>query len=182
MKNRPIVGKILTVLGVFGVFVIAVAFYTTSEMREITSGFVKVANTSVAAVQSAVIGNRALQEARAAMATLMIANTEAENQAALAELKQATALFDTQMASAATEAPDQGPALRALQARGDMLINTSCAPSVTLAAVATTSAQDQAAQAEFLNNCAPLFPQLTADVLSEGNVMKSDVQQSRAAI
>ena len=181
MRNLPIAGKILTVLGIFGVFVIAVAFYVTSQMREITSGFERVANIG-SALQSAVIGSRGLQEARAAMATLMIANTDAEKQAALAELKQVTVLFDTQIASSAAQAPDQAPALQALQARGDMLINVTCAPSVKLGLAATIPAQVQAAQAEFLNNCAPLFPQLTADLLSEGGVMKSDARQSRGTI
>jgi methyl-accepting chemotaxis protein len=182
VKNLPIVGKILTVLGVFGVFVIAVAFYTTNQMQGITSGFEKVAHTTTSGAESMSVANRDLSEARAAMEELLISTTDAENQAALAELKQATAGFDTQITNVAALVPDQASALQALQARTDTLLNTTCARSMALGNAANTDALDVAAQAEFLKNCAPSFPQLTADVTTERVALSSEAQQNREAI
>jgi methyl-accepting chemotaxis protein len=182
VKNLPIVGKILTVLGVFGVFVIAVAFYATHQMQGITSGFERVANTTTSAAESMSVANRELSQARAAVEQLLISTTDAENQAALAELKRSTASFDTQITNAAALVPDQAPALQALQARADTLLNTTCARSVTLGETANTDALDLAAQAEFLKNCDPPFPQLTADVTTERGALQSEAQQNREAI
>jgi methyl-accepting chemotaxis protein len=182
MKNLPIVIKILTVLGIFGVFVIAVAFYATHQMQGITGGFERVARTTTSAAESMSVANRELSQARAAVEQLLISTTDAENQAALAELKQATTAFDTQITNAAALVPDQAPALQALQARADTLLNTTCARSVTLGETANTDALDLAAQAEFLKNCDPLFPQLTADVTTERAALSSEAQQNREAI
>jgi methyl-accepting chemotaxis protein len=182
VKNLPIVGKILTVLGVFGVFVIAVAFYATHQMQGITSGFERVARTTTAGAESMSVANRELEQARAAVEELLISTTDAENQAAIAELKQATAAFDTEITNVAALVPDQASALQALQARADTLLNTTCARSVALGMSANTDALDVAAQAEFLKNCGPSFPQLTADVTAERVVLSSEAQQNREAI
>jgi methyl-accepting chemotaxis protein len=182
VKNLPIVGKILTVLGVFGVFVIAVAFYATHQMQGITNGFEKVAHTTTAGAESMSVANRDLSEARAAMEELLISTTDAENQAAIAELKQATAGFDTEITNVAALVPDQASALQALQARTDTLLNTTCARSMALGNAANTDALDLAAQAEFLKNCGPSFPQLSADVTTERGALQSEAEQSREAI
>src|ERR1700723_921971 len=114
-------------------------------MQGITSGFERVAHTSTSASESMSVANRDLSEARAAVEELLISTTDPENQAALAELKQATAAFDTQITSAAALVPDQASALQALQARTDTLLNTTCARSVALGNTANTDALDVAA-------------------------------------
>jgi methyl-accepting chemotaxis protein len=182
VKNLSIVSKFLTVMGIFGLFVIVVAFYSTSQMRGITSGFERVADTTSSAVLSMAVADRELSQAHAGIEELLIATTNAEDQAALAVVKRATASFNTRFTNIAALVPDQAPALRALQDRTDTLLNTTCAQSVTLGVAATTPAQDQAAQAEFLNNCEPPFPQLIADIEAERAVLTSEAQQDRAAI
>jgi hypothetical protein len=49
VKNLPIVGKILTVLGLFGVFVIAIAFYATSQIASINSQYTRLVNGPIEA-------------------------------------------------------------------------------------------------------------------------------------
>jgi hypothetical protein len=39
VKNLPIVGKILTILGAFGIFVLVVTGYVTHQMRSIDNGY-----------------------------------------------------------------------------------------------------------------------------------------------
>jgi hypothetical protein len=63
VKNLPIVGKILTVLGAFGVFVIAVSFYATSQMRGITNGFEQLDKTTISAQLSMDLAHHGFQGA-----------------------------------------------------------------------------------------------------------------------
>ena len=41
MRHLPIVGKISSILAVFGIFVIFTAFYSTGQMRHINRGYVQ---------------------------------------------------------------------------------------------------------------------------------------------
>jgi methyl-accepting chemotaxis protein len=182
VKNLPIVGKILTVLSVFGVFIIAVAFYATSQMRTIAGGFERIADTSGAATVALQGADRDFEAGRGSIEELLIANTDSGRQLALTRMKRDLTRFDTGMARAAALAPGQAPAVQALQARGDTLFNTACAQSVSLGGAATTPAQTQAAQAEYLSDCSQSFVQLTNDMQDERGALQQVSQQDRAAI
>ena len=182
MKNLPIIVKFLSILVIFGIFGIASSYYATSEMETIAAGFERVAGTVVAATATLQTANRDLEGTRASMEELLIASSASDKQSALDRAKSDAADFDVSMTKVASLVPEQASAIQMLQTRGDTLLNTSCAQSISLGAAAASPAQAQAAQAEFMNNCSPPFTQLTADMTNEREVMQSEEQQQRAAL
>ena len=85
MKNLSIVSKILTILGTFGVFVVAVIIYATSQMNEIDSGYQRLATTAVPAALNLTRASQALNGIEANIEWLTIATTPADNQAAIGQ-------------------------------------------------------------------------------------------------
>ena len=83
MKNLPTVAKFLTILGIFGLFVIGATIYVTTEMRGLTAGFERVGDTSATAALDITTANQALDGAEADIEWLLIANTPAGIQSAL---------------------------------------------------------------------------------------------------
>ena len=112
MKNLPIVAKFLGILAIFGIFGIGSAFYATSQMRAIATGFEGVANSSNAAELEVLRGNVALRGIRAAIEGMLMASTPAANQAALADMKANLAAFDTHMVNAEGLLPNDAAGLR----------------------------------------------------------------------
>jgi methyl-accepting chemotaxis protein len=182
LKNLPIVAKFLGILAIFGIFGIGSAFYATSQMRAIADGFEGVANSSNAAELEVLRGNVALRGIRAAIEAMLMASTPAANQAALADMKANLASFDTHMVNAEGLLPSDAAGLQALQAQGDTVVNTACAQTIALSTAATTPAQMQASQTEFLNNCAPAFAPLSTDVGNERQLVANQTSQASAAI
>jgi methyl-accepting chemotaxis protein len=182
VKHLPIVVKFLSILAVFGLFGIGAAAYATSQIRTIARGYEGLATYSTIAHLDILQADLALQGARSAIENLQISSSPARNQAALAELKRDTAQFGTQLTNAAALASAQASVIQALRARGETLLNTTCAPSVALAAVATTPAQIAASHAEYLNNCQPSFAPLQADMGHEVQLLHVVAARARAVI
>jgi methyl-accepting chemotaxis protein len=182
MKHLPIVVKFLSILAVFGLFGIGAASYATSQIRRTAREYEALEQSLTVAHLSILRANLALQGARAAIEGSLISNTEARNQAALAELKRDRTQFNAQLTNAAADAPAQASLIQALQARGETLLNTTCAPSVTLAAAATTPAQIAAAQAEYWSNCQPAFAPVLAEMSHDVHLLHVVATKTRTGI
>jgi methyl-accepting chemotaxis protein len=153
VKNLPIVGKILVVLGMFGVFVVAVAFCATGQVRSINSDYTHLIKGSIEASDDIAQGNADIQAMEAHIAQLTLVNTASETQADLANLafyKSRLTNFDDQAAAAY---PTYAADLTNLKARTLQVIDGDCASSIKRGASATTAADTAAAQAAYVSEC-----------------------------
>jgi len=174
VRNLPIAGKILTVLGLFGVFVIAVAFYATSQVRFINAEWTHLKNGSIETNSDIAQGNADVQAMEAHIAQLMLDNTPAETQSDLASLAFYKGRFIAFADDAAKATPGYAVDLMALKSHTLQLINEDCANSIKLGSAATTAAQSATAQAAYLNECAPKF----AAVVRSMRDLKEGLQNS----
>src|ERR1700722_17164879 len=86
VKNLSIITKFLIVLGVFGVFVIAVAFYATSQVTFINLEYTHLRNGPTQATEDLMTANADIHAMASHIAQLMLDNTTAGNQADLSGL------------------------------------------------------------------------------------------------
>ena len=182
MKNLPTVAKFLTILSMFGLFVIGTTIYVTTEMRGLATGFERVGGTAGAAALDITTANQALDGAEADIEWLLIANTPAGIQGALGKLAVNRGKFDRFLADAERIIPPHADALAALQARGDTLLNASCAQAIKLGTAATNSADIAASQSEYLNHCLPGFPPLIADLATVRDTASQQVYIDQARL
>src|ERR1700689_4431339 len=97
MKNIPIIGKFLSILAAFGLFVIAVVFYATGGMRTIGSNYSQLIENQTKAALHIARASRNLTSAQAKIAKLMIATTAASKQTEMADVSDREAVFKTDM-------------------------------------------------------------------------------------
>ena len=177
VNNIPIIGKILIILAAFGILSLASTVFSTSKMRAIDDGYsAGISGEGVLSIYLA-RSNRALNAARAAIAVLEISNTEAANQAALAELKTARGEFvkNSDIAKAADHAGLYK--IADIQSAGLNIIDNICAKAVKLGAESSTPDAILASQNEFLQSCDPVFKPMiakTQDTVTQaiGNLKK----------
>ena len=163
MKNVPIIGKFFTILAIFGMFTIGVAFYSTSQIRLIDEEYTSLVNHQGVATLMLSRSNRAFQTSRAAIANLMIATVADVKKAALKERETAHQGYERFMDMAIAAALPQDTAmLRSFKAAGLQVLDNDCARAVSAGAAAAAPEDVLAAQAIFLAECAPKFPPVTA--------------------
>jgi methyl-accepting chemotaxis protein len=118
MKNITIIGKFLIIMGVFGVFTLAVAAYVGSQMWKIDSSYSALGAGPTHAAFAMQRANRAFTLVRSAVADQMMASTEEENRAAVSGLEKARKTFTDELDAAAKDAPAIATDIEALKARG----------------------------------------------------------------
>jgi len=154
--------KFLGIMGVFGLFALGVAFYSTTQMRLINGSYTELMSGNARAAIYLSRANRNLQTARAGIGELEIANTVAENTAAKTDIDAGQQGFSDDMDKAMAALPAEADLIAGLKARGLAALTQACANAITMGMAATTSAQDIGAQQEYINNCQPAFPPVTA--------------------
>jgi len=159
MKNVPIIGKFLTVLALFGVFVIGVAVYSTGQLKKIDTAYSNIIDAGQAAPLMA-RGSRAVQTARASIADLMIATSDEGNRSALAELALSRKAASDFLDQAAKASPPDAADIQALKAQSLAVIDNDCAESVRLGTASTTPADVLKTLPVFEANCVPKFAPL----------------------
>ncbi|MGB9153719.1 MAG: hypothetical protein WCD70_11625, partial [Alphaproteobacteria bacterium] len=159
MKNLPIVGKILTILGVFGVFVIAVAFYATSQITFINSEYTHLRNGQAQAVEDITAANSDANAIQASIEKLLIDYTAAATQADLANINLYKGEVANAMDQAAGDDLMDAKDIQALKAQILQVVDGDCAHTIQLGVEATT-----ASQTVFLSDCEPKFPALALDM------------------
>jgi methyl-accepting chemotaxis protein len=172
MKNLPIIAKLISIISVFGVFVIAVSFYVTGQMKQIDARYTALIDHKWATNAEATRAMRRFESVRGDISGMMLSSTEegnrTNNQNLETNRKQMDGYFDASIKAAL---PEDADALKALKSQADDTVDKDCAPSIAAGKVetsATPAAQVTADQAMFLKDCAPKFAPI-ADAMSALN-------------
>ena len=162
MKNIPIIGKILAIVAIFGVFVIGLAVYATNQMRMIDSSYTELGEHHYQVAVNVARSSRAFNTVHSAIADLLVSTTVADNSKAMAVLKSARADFDQFMDVAVKASPDDAVGLQALKAQAIDVMDNVCGEAIRQGAAATAPDAVLASQKLYLSACAPKFPPLAA--------------------
>jgi methyl-accepting chemotaxis protein len=160
MKNLPIVGKILTVLSAFGVFVIAVAFYATSQVTFINSEDAHLRNGQTKALENIMQATADIHAMASHLAELFLNNAADENKTDLSEFEDYKVRFSHFMDQSAAADPADVADIENLKSSALQVFNGDCANSIQLAQAATTAAEIAASQTAYLNECTSKYPAL----------------------
>ncbi|HVE21273.1 MAG TPA: HAMP domain-containing protein, partial [Acidocella sp.] len=174
MKNLPIVGKILTILGAFGFFVLAVTGYVTHQMRTIDTGYKNLRGGETAALIGLLRANGALEIMRSDLGELVVSKAASGNPTTVAEVARVRAHTAMFLEQAAGAYPQDAAAMQQLETRGLQLANGQCGNPNELAATATVDGSGGTMQTEFLSKCVPQFVALSNDIVSEINRVAAD--------
>ncbi|EKN00101.1 methyl-accepting chemotaxis protein, partial [Acidocella sp. MX-AZ02] len=167
MKNQPIIVKFLAVLGVLGLVALIATGFVATQIRTVADRGGQINATSMQAALDVANANGALQRQHAALEWLLITLGADVDAQASKEITDARAVFDNSMTQAANLVPAQADALNQLRQRGDAAFDASCAKAEQMGNASTTLAGNEAAQTEFNQNCASVFPPLAQDLRAE---------------
>ncbi|HTI02507.1 MAG TPA: HAMP domain-containing methyl-accepting chemotaxis protein [Acidisoma sp.] len=182
MKNAPITAKIMLILGIFGLFVLGVAFYATGQIKHIGGSYDALIRDQNKAALSLSQASRNMQTARASIADLALSNTAIGNQAAIAELREATQRFTELSDLAARSSPEHTREIDSLKAQALDVLKNGCGKAIADAMAATQTADILASQATFLGLCAPLFPPLTDAYAKEVDGLSREAEQAQKSL
>jgi methyl-accepting chemotaxis protein len=182
VKNLPIIAKFLVILGIFGVFGIGGAVYTTGQVRAIASGYQHVIRKAGAAAVLLTQANQELSGMKANIGILLVSSQPSDKQDAAAQLPRDHSEFDSNLASTARLLPAEAAVLRGLQNQGDKLINSTCGQTIADAASATTTYEDVTAQQEFITSCMPGFRPLATAMNAERSKVQVEASNTAAGL
>ena len=174
VKNLPIAGKILTVLGLFGVFAIAVAIYATGQMRSLNSGYVELRNGQTDALLQLIRSNVDIQFIRETASDLMQNNNQ-NSQTNLAALQTDRARFAEFMGDAAKDAPADAASIQAVTAKVLQFTAGSCTnPALLIASAGGNGSNAPTVPSLFRSQCEPQFAALTNSIQPIVNNIRSE--------
>jgi len=177
MKNIPIIGKLLTIIAVLGIFVIGVAIYTTGQMRAVDARYTAMVDHQWAPALRLSRSASALQHVRAALGNLAAVHAPAGDAAALHEIEEYRGRFSSFMETAAAESPPEyAETIRSLRAGGLDVVDRACGPSLAAAKGAVSAADIAATNAVFLRDCAPRFTTAASGVSQQIDRMEHSAQ------
>ncbi len=182
MKNIPIIAKFLSVMGIFGVFAVAVAVYSTSQMRGIDNAYTALMAGNAAATIDIARANRNLESARSDIGDLMIANTPAENDAAKTAMATAEQTFSNYMDKAAAAAPAFAADIGTLKSQGLDVVDNQCGGAIAAGLKATATADIISSQQMYLDDCSPKFLPLAAAMIAENDKISAVTSQQDDAL
>ena len=169
MKNLPIVGKILAILGVFGLFVVVVTGYVTHQMRSIDTGYKNLRGGETAALIGLLRANGALEIMRAEVGELRVNPAASGNQTSAADVPRLRAHVAQFMGQAVAAYPQDAAEMQLLKSRGEQLVNGECGDPGQLTAMAAADGGGATMQTEFLTKCVPQFATMSSDIVAEIN-------------
>jgi methyl-accepting chemotaxis protein len=159
VKNVPIIGKFLAVLALFGVFVLGVAFYATSQLKKIDTDYSAIIDRDQATVLLA-RATRNMQTARAAIGDLVMATTDEGNRKSEDEFNTAAKKAENYMDEAAKASPSDAADIQALKAQSLQVVNNDCAESIRLGKTTTAPAEVLKILPVYQRDCASKFEPL----------------------
>ncbi len=163
IKNIPIIGKFLIVLGAFGAIALLSAMFSTAQMRDIAGAYgASIKHQGEAALEMS-RGNRAMSQSGLSIEWLLIAKTDEGHRAALDQFKKARSLFIEHLNKAKGADPDQTRTVDSLLARGVQLLDVTCAKTIAMGQ-RTDEASAGLDEAEYLKSCGPVFEPLSDDL------------------
>ncbi len=180
MKHIPIIGKILSILAAFGIFVIVISLYTTGGMRMIASRYADLIDHQGQAALYLARSSQSLANTRASIAEFMISTMDASNQADLVAINANEKIFHDDMVQAAALDPSGAAGIMALEKRDLQTVDDSCLDAINQGLNAMDSPSVLSAQAVFLKECSPIFPGLTLGITNEANRIAGTVTADEA--
>ncbi|WP_459698336.1 HAMP domain-containing protein, partial [Acidisoma sp. C75] len=174
----PITGKILLILGIFGVFVLGVAFYATGQLKTTDRNYSALISNQQKAALALARAARNLQSVRGAAGDIAVATSSDQSDAAYAEFKTSFAQFNQLMDEAMAGDRGSAAALAALKAQAGDVVLKKCQQAITDARKAILPTQLLIAQSEYVSGCAPGFHSITGALIEE---VKALAAQARTA-
>ena len=164
MKNIPISGKLGAILAVFGMFAIADAIYSTSQMRFLTTSYVTLRNGPTDALQQLIRSQVDIQFIRGASGTLMLTPAPELRLKELARIKTYRARFAMFMGFAETAAPTEAPAIAAVKSNVLQFTAGVCSEPAALRAAVASDVNAPPLPILFAEQCAPRFDALSYSI------------------
>jgi methyl-accepting chemotaxis protein len=182
MKNLPIILKFFAIMALFGVFALAAAVYSTSQMHAISARYTQLITGDEAAAIWISRANRNVQAAQTAISDLEISGTDTQNTAAMNALNLAETKFSKYMKIAAAAAPEFAPEMKTLDASAHDVIDNQCSAAVSLGSAAEDQPESVAAQQEYITNCEPKFATLVPAFTAETQKIATQAGQRAASL
>jgi methyl-accepting chemotaxis protein len=182
MKHVSIIGKLLTVIALFGAFVIAVAIYSTGQLSSVNASYVKLIEHQQTSSVLVARASRNLQTARAATAELMISKTDADNTAAAAEIERSRESFINYADRAAELSPESRPELLDIKTRALEVLDHGCSGAISAGKAATTDPAILASQALYLRECGPKLPPFAKEMAGVSDQLIDQATKAKAAL
>lgn len=181
MKNISIIGKFLTIMAAFGLFILGVVTYSASQISKIDTSYSELLTSEGRAAQNLLQANRDFQMARASIAEMTILRSEADSKRAVEDLQAAqsgvTKNFDAALAALPSEA-----SFGILKAKALKVLAESCKPTTNLASIASAEADIKASQDLFIANCQPLFGPIASEILTSANAVAKSADDKSDAL
>jgi methyl-accepting chemotaxis protein len=182
LKNVPITMKIMMIVGLFGLFVLGVAFYSSGQISAIGSRYNNLLEGPSAAATSLTRASRFLQSERAGIAELGLDYTDTQNAATVAAMKSDLSSFTQMMDQAGMLAPSHATEYESFKQTVLDTINNKCGKTIKDMAAATTPTAILATQHEYLDQCAPLFLPLLTEITTKVTTLRGEVDNSVAQV
>jgi methyl-accepting chemotaxis protein len=170
VKHISIIGKFLSLMGVFALFSLGTALYSGDRIMRTSAAYSNLLQQQSEAATKVALANQSFQNARAAAGSLMIATTAPANAAARAELDAAMANFGKTMDLATAAAPDN-VSIGKLKVRGLEILNQTCQNAFQRATSAKGSQDRLSAQSAYLRECEPQFPDMSKAMSAETQLL-----------
>jgi methyl-accepting chemotaxis protein len=181
LKNVPIIMKIMAIIGLFGVFVLGVSFYATGQMRSIDRNYSRLLEHQSAAALGITRAEQRFTLMGDAISNLVIADSDAENARAAAELTLARMQFSKTIDDTLKIAsPATAGTIRTLAADVANVVDNKCRKVIADGSNATKTSDLLSSQQEYLTGCAPLFPPLMVRFKSLIGQITAEVAAQRA--
>jgi methyl-accepting chemotaxis protein len=164
----------MLLMGMFGLFVIGIAFYTTSRMSHISQSYSRLTEGDDSAAIALALAKSSFQEASANIGLLTIANSDALNMVATSNLNSSRGAMQRAMDEAAKASPAFAQGIDGVKAAALTLFDNSCASAISMAESAVTPSDLLAAQGEYLSHCA-------LAVVTVSDAIDAEVQSIAAA-
>ncbi len=181
MQNVSIIGKFLTILAVFALFTLGIVTYTSLQILKVDDNYSQLISGEGAAAQSLIGANRAFQAARASIAELTIARTDAENQRTMGDLKASRDAVDASFSAAIAALPSEAR-FSALRTQLLKALDETCKPTISAAGAATSDADIKKSQDLFLTDCQPLFPKLSQAIIKVSSEIAEKSDERNTAL
>ena len=181
MRNVPVIGKFLVILCAFGLFVAGVTVYSSTRMSYIDASYSALLDREAKAALSLARASRGLISVRSAIADLLLARTDAANNAAMADMKLSQDFFTKQIDGAAAATPEN-TRIPAIKVKAMDLVSNQCGSLIDAAKVATSDADVARTQNEFFATCQPAFTSVIAELSDEVNSITETVDARNNAL
>ena len=176
MKNIPIIGKILVILAAFGVFAIGAAIYSGEKMKTIDTEYSNLLLGEQRAAQYLAKSNRSFQNARAALADIIMLSDPKGIEAAKAEYDASHENFIKFMDVAVASASGNEK-IKEFKSHGLSILDEACGPARTQGLAASNDAQILASIATFRASCQPNFAGLTKEIAEQTSVLEESADK-----